>query len=120
MKKPINPTVHSIINFVSGALILAGPTLLKLRGLARSLSSGVGNRATTNNALTDYPMAGQWKIPFWTPKSLDKSKLATLFLAPLVSGVLTKKRARYFFLGLLAAGVATVLLTDWEQEEQTS
>lgn len=117
MKKPISPAVHGIIDYAFAALLMAGPTLFKLKGLARKFAYGLGSNVAAYSATTDYPTALQRKIPLSIHKKNDERNLAALLFVPMVTGMMKKRRAKYFFLGLLAAGVTTVLLTDWKKEE---
>ena len=120
MKKLISPSTARILNYLFAGLLLTGPKLLKIKGLARTLSYRLGSTMIASNLLSPNPEAGEEKTPVKAHKKDHKGQLGTMLLAPLAASVMSRRRTRYFLFGMLAAGVATVLLTNLKQTEQTS
>ncbi len=118
MQKPISPKVHSMIDYGFASVLMAAPSLLKLRGAARALSYIFSTGVASYSGLTDQPLAVSRKIPFRTHKTIDAGNLAAILLLPAITGVMKQKKARNFFLAMFAAGLTTVLLTDWDGQTE--
>jgi len=115
-KKPISPTAHGAIDYSAVGLMLLGPTLLGLKGRARTLSHLFGATYAVVSALTDYKLAIKRLIPFRAHGLIEISSVPVLLALPLVLGAWKQPRARGFFV-VLAATVATVYsLTDWDAD----
>jgi hypothetical protein len=120
MKKLISPSTSHILNYLFAGLLMTGPKLLKMKGLARSLSYKLGSSMIASNLLSRNAQDGEEHTPIQAHKQDNKGQLGTLLLVPLAVSVMNRRRARYFFFGMLAAGVATALLTHRKQAEQMS
>lgn len=116
--KPISPKAHGIIDYVISSAVLSLPFVLGLQNKSRNIALGAGLSATAVNALTKHSVSAKQLIPVSTHRALDVANLASTLAATLFTGALKDKRSRAFFLGFLAVGVAHVLLTDWDDEDE--
>ena len=117
MKNLISPSASRILNYVVAGLFLTGPKLLRIKGLARTLSYRLGSTMIASNLLSHHPE--EKETPVHNHKQDSKGQMGTLILVPLAASVMNRRRTKYFLFGVLAAGVATALLTNWKQGEQT-
>ena len=116
MNKPIKPGAHGAIDHGFLALNLSAPSLLGLKGTARTLAYLFGAIQGGLNALTDQPLALRRIVPFKTHGTIELSG-GPLFLAlPWLTGALKASKARAYFLALGAVLVTVYSLTDWDAE----
>ncbi len=115
-KKPISPNVHGAIDYSSVGLMLLAPSLLGLKGRARTLSYFFGATYAVVSALTDYKLALKRLIPFRAHGLVEISSAPLLVALPLVLGAFKQKSARNFFLGMAATVVTVYSLTDWDAD----
>ena len=113
MKKPISPTVHGVIDYLSSATFAAAPALLRFRSraatnLARSLGAGY----TGMSLGTAYPLGAVKKIPFPAHVATDAVLGLGFAAAPWLLGFADDARARNFFLGMAAFSAVVVSLTQ--------
>lgn len=114
MKKPINRTTHSVIDYAFAGALFALPWLLRLSPGAKKLAAGLGTSVLGYSAVTDSPVGLKSLLSFKTHRSIDIGNLAGLATLPIITGIAKEKRAAGFFGALLALGVTAVLLTDWD------
>ncbi len=114
MKKPIGRTTHGIIDYVFSATLFAAPFLLKLSPTAKKLAIGLGTGVAGYGALTDSPVGVKGLLSFKQHRTVDIGNLASMAVLPIVLGVAREKKAAGLFGALLAIGITSVLLTDWD------
>lgn len=113
MKRPIKATAHGAIDYGFLAAQLAGPSLLGLRGPARTLPAVFGVTQGTINALTDTPVGVKPVMSLRTHGWLEAASGPLFAFLPWYTGALKDPKAKGFFGGLLAALAVVYTLTDW-------
>ena len=88
MNRPISTRTHGLIDYTTGALLLAAPELLRLRGVRASALAPrlAGAGATAYSALTDYELGFARRIPMRAHLALDAASGAMLAASPWVLG----------------------------------
>lgn len=114
MKKPISRKAHGIIDYAFAAAQIAGPLLLGLNRGAKTKEIGVASGVALHGMLSNTPVGLKKLVPFKMHRNIDIATLGTMALASLLPDYRKDKRAMIFHWSLIAMGVATVLLTDWE------
>lgn len=112
--KPISPLGHGIIDYIFAASLASVPLVLKLHKSLRLVYALNALSVCTYSALTRYPLAVKPIISFSRHKRIDIDHLAALFLLSFYKKVRRHKPALLFNSAMLASGIVTVLLTDWE------
>lgn len=119
MKKPISPRAHGAIDYGFLAANLLAPSILGLKGSARTLSYLFGGTQGALNALTDHPLALKRLVPFRTHGTVELSSGPLFVLLPWLTGALQVPRARNYFLALGAVLVTVYNLTDWDADPES-
>jgi len=120
MEKPINATMHGVIDYAFAGIQLLGPTLLNLNPEFRKTYTILGTGFTAVNASTDTEVGFTKKLSMKTHQKADAAFLATLS-ALTVSGIVNKeKKARAFHLGFLGLALLNYLLTDYDSTKLPS
>ena len=115
MKKPISPA----IDYGFAAALLLAPSLLKLKGAAKTLAYAEAANTAAFNALSDHPVAIRRTFSF-NPvhKMLDIANLFGFLVLPKITGAGKQPAARRFFAGILVAACIHVLLTDYNGDTE--
>jgi hypothetical protein len=111
--KPISPLMHGIIDYAFSFSLLSVPSIIKLNKKVSLLYALNAISVLSYSLFTKYPVAVKQIIPFHFHKRLDIDTLAALSVEILYNKIRKDKRAVIFHTSLLAAGIITVLLTDW-------
>lgn len=118
--KPISPKVHGIIDYGFVAALLVLPHVLKLHKKAKKLYAVNAANTLLYSAFTDYPVALKHIIPFSLHRKMDMENVKALALATLYRPLHRNKRALYFHIGIIAAAILTISLTDWEADTKSN
>jgi hypothetical protein len=118
--KPVSPKAHGIIDYGFAAALLVMPHVLKLSKKAKRLYAADAFKTLLYSAFTDYPLALKRVIPFGLHRKMDKENVSALALATLYPLLHMNKRALYFHIGIIAAAMLTIALTDWEANTESS
>ncbi|EYB68461.1 hypothetical protein DEIPH_ctg023orf0056 [Deinococcus phoenicis] len=111
--KLVTPRVHGFIDYVACAAMLAAPSLLNLKGGARTASSLFVASYLGVSALTDYPPALRRLIPFPVHGRVELASVPALLL---VAACQKGTRERAYFLGLAGTVLTVYTLTDWQAD----
>jgi hypothetical protein len=114
--KPISPKVHGIIDYGFSAALLVLPQVLQLSKKAKTLYAADAFKTFLYSALTNYPLGLKRVIPFGLHRKIDIENVSGLALATLYAPVRKNKRALYFHIGMIAAAVLAISLTDWDAD----
>lgn len=114
MKKLLSPKRHGLSDYGFAAFTLAAPFVMGFSTKARNLSLALTGALLGYNLLTDHGVGAAKLIPFRKHAIFDIANLAGLLLLPSVTGAAGDKKATRFFYATCAAGVANMLLTDWD------
>ena len=113
MQKPISPTVHGVIDYLSSATFAAAPSLFGFRdGTASRLARSLGATYTGLSLATAYRLGAVKKVPFPAHLAADAALGVGLAAAPWALGFARDRRARNFFLGMAAVSAVVVALTQ--------
>ena len=113
MNRPISPTVHGVIDYLSSAAFAAAPSLFGFRdGTATRLARSLGASYTGMSLATAYPLGALKKIPFPAHVATDAMLGLGFAAAPWLLGFAHDRRARNFFLGMAAVSAVVVSLTQ--------
>ncbi len=111
--KPMSPTTHGYLDYLTVAAFLAAPTLLGLNGLPAMLSWTLAGVHLALTLATDFPLGwGKW-LPFeihgWIERIVGPSLVLVALTPDFADGSLAF--GFYLFMGLAIVGVS--LLTDY-------
>ncbi len=114
--KPVSPKVHGIIDYGFSAALLIFPRVLKLSSKAKRLYTVTALSTLLYSAFTDYPPALKRVIPLGMHHKIDIENVKALALATIYPSLFLNKRALYFHIGIIAAAILAISLTDWDAE----
>jgi hypothetical protein len=111
--KPINPTVHAILDYSTAAYFFGVAAGLWGRNRAGAIGALVNGSAVLGLSLiTDYP-GGVWKrISFPTHAKVDGVQAAMAAAVP-VTGRFADEASSWFFFGQAANEASVIAMTDW-------
>jgi hypothetical protein len=118
--RPVSPFVHGIIDYVFSFALLSVPHIIKLNKKARLLYALNGVSVLSYSAFTKYPVAVKQIIPLHLHKKLDAESLIVLSVTTLHKKIRKDKRAIVFSVAMVATGLLTVMLTDWNTSSHAS
>ncbi|HEX8323342.1 MAG TPA: hypothetical protein VF595_05455 [Tepidisphaeraceae bacterium] len=113
MNPPIKRRAHGAMDYGLVAAQFVLPSLLNLKGPARTLSYLFAGTQLAVNAMTDQPLAAKKALPFKTHGTLDAATAPLLLTLPLLTGAIRERKAGAYFFGVFGALAATYVLTDW-------
>ena len=114
MKRPITTRMHGVIDYTTGAALLAAPEILRLEGVrASALAPRVaGAGATVYSALTDYEHGLARRIPMRAHLALDAASGAALAASPWILGYARHGRRHWLPHMIVGTGeIVTALAT---------
>jgi hypothetical protein len=111
--KPINPTVHAILDYSTVAYFFGVAAGLWSRNRAGAIGAIVNGGAVLGlSMMTDYP-GGVWKrISFPTHARVDAVQAAMAAAVPLAGGF-ADEASSWFFFGQAANEASVIAMTDW-------
>lgn len=113
----ISAKAHGIIDYVFAATLCLAPLAL---GLKNKMLFGLLGDATALSAALTKDSKGLYPVmPLKTHRAVDVALLAGLAATATTKSVRQHKPSLIFALGMLAAGITTVALTDWNKEKTT-
>ncbi len=112
--KPLSPSLHGVIDYVFSAALFAVPRFVGLNKKAKRFYIGQAINTAAYSAVTDYPLGIKHLIPYKTHRTVDCINIAVLVSATFYEPIRKDKRAVGFNLGMAAAALVTVLLTNWD------
>ena len=118
MRRPITTRMHGVIDYTTGAALLAAPELLRLEGVrASALAPRVaGAGATVYSALTDYEYGVTRRIPMRVHLVLDAASGAALAASPWIFGSARHGRRHWLPHAVVGTGeILTALATTTER-----
>jgi hypothetical protein len=118
MRKPISPTLHGVLDYATGATLIALPQVLGIQGTAagRVLRvAGAGHAAYS--LVTDYRLGVRGLLPFRAHLALDAVGAVGVGAAPFVLGTARKSAKGWVpHVAVAAYELTTVALTRTEEE----
>ncbi|HEX2111770.1 MAG TPA: hypothetical protein VHF67_09465 [Gaiellaceae bacterium] len=119
LARVISTRVHGIVDYVTGATLVAAPELFRLKGVPRSarVPRLLGTGATGYSLLTDYELGAVRLLPMRAHLALDAAGGALLALSPWLLGTARRGRRHWLPHALVGAGeIAFALVTKSEPE----
>jgi hypothetical protein len=114
--KPISPKIHGIIDYGFSAALLVLPQVLQLSKKAKRLYAADAFNTLLYSAFTNYPLALKHIIPFRLHRTIDIENVSALALATLYRPLHKNKHTLYFHIGMIAAAVLAISLTNWDAD----
>jgi len=115
--KPISAKMHGVIDYVFAGTLCFAPLLL---GLKNKLLFGLmGDAVALSAALTKDSQGVLPVMPLKTHRAIDAALLAGLAVTATTKTVRKHTPTFAFTVGMLALGITTVLLTDWNNKPKT-
>jgi hypothetical protein len=121
-ERAISTRVHGILDYVTGAALVAAPELFRLKGVRGSarVPRLLGAGATTYSLLTDYELGAVKLLPMRAHLALDGAGGALLAASPWLLGTARHGKRHWIPHALVGASeVAVALLTKTEPETES-
>ena len=116
MKKPIDPTMHGIADYVLSTAQAVLPAMLPMNSTARKTFQALSAGMAANNALTDTPAGVRPVMSFKTHKKMDIGLIAASSLLTFTKSIRKDKVALAFHLCMMGLTLASFLLTDFDAQ----
>ena len=113
----ISAKTHGIIDYAFAATLCVAPLVFGLKN--KFLFGLLGDAAALSAGLTKDSRGVLPVMPLKAHRAVDVALLSGLALAATSKSVRKHKPSLIFTLGMLAAGVTTVLLTDWNNNAKS-
>jgi hypothetical protein len=110
MTKPISSRVHGMLDYATGAALVALPSVLGWSGGAARLTRAMGLGAVAYSLVTDYELGVRKLLPFPTHLLADGLSAASFLAAPLLLD--EDRTVRGTLLGIGLFELAVTLLTE--------
>ena len=114
MAKPISPTVHGVIDYLTVPLLLAAGPLFHFGGRPAEITSMSAGAVLVYSLFTRYRLGLVKMIPFSVHGMIDTVLAAAFLLMPFLFRF-EDATARWVFLGLGLFALIVVALTDFRQ-----
>jgi hypothetical protein len=116
----ISTRVHGIVDYVTGAALVAAPELFRLKGVRRSarVPRLLGAGATGYSLLTDYELGAVRLLPMRAHLALDAAGGALLALSPWLLGTARHGKRHWLPHAIVGAGEVAVALTTKSEPER--
>lgn len=114
--KPISPTAHGILDYLTCAFFAAAPSLFGFTGAYSTVCYLLAGGYLVISLLTNMPLGAIKAIPFWLHGKLELVSGLVFIAAPWLFGFAENTTARNLFVG---AGVVFLLvysLTQWHPQ----
>ena len=122
MRKPISPTLHGVLDYATGATLMALPGVLGIGGTRAGRAfrvAGAGHAAYS--LVTNYPLGVRRLLPLRAHLALDAVGAAGLAAAPFVLGKPAKGAKGWVpHVAVAAYELTTVALTRTEEDNGSS
>jgi len=114
--KPINPTAHAWLDYITAGTYLAAAGVFARRNKAAATAAAIHGLAVLGASLfTDYPGGVRKVISFHTHRTIDIGQMAAAAAMPFAMGFADEPEAKLFFGQAINEG-AVIALTDWDAE----
>jgi hypothetical protein len=114
--KPINPTAHAWLDYITAGTYLAAAGFFARRNKAAATAAAIHGMAVLGASLfTNYPGGIRNVISFHTHRTIDVGQMAAAAAMPFAMGFADEPEAKLFF-GQAINEAAVIALTDWDAE----
>ena len=111
--KPITPTIHGYLDYLTVVVFLAAPKLLGLDGLPASLSWTLAGVHLALTLVTDFPLGWRPRLPFWIHGWVERIVGPALVLIAFLPNFSSSGLAFGFYLFMGLVIVAVGWLSDY-------
>lgn len=111
--KPITPTMHGYLDYLTVVVFLAAPKLLGLEGLPALLSWTLAAVHLALTLITDFPLGWRPWLPFWIHGWVERIVGPALVLIAFLPNFSSSSLAFGFYLFIGLVIVAVGWLTDY-------
>ena len=113
--KPITPIVHGCLDYLTVAVFLLAPTLLRFEGLPAMLSWTLAGVHLALTLVTDFPLGWRRWLPFSIHGWIERVVGPTLVLIAFLPGFSGAASAFAFYALMGLAIIAVGWLTDYSR-----
>lgn len=114
MQKPITPTVHGVLDYMTSAAVAAAPRIINSPPAATNLFGTLAAGYTGLSAVTDYPLSVKRLVPFKGHGAAELAIGVALPLLPYALGFADHKPSRNLCFALAGITFVVAALTDWD------
>ena len=117
--KPISPTVHGALDYLTCVFFALAPRLFGLGGAYATVCYLLAGGYLVISLLTNMPLGALKAIPFWLHGKLELVSGLVFIASPWLFGFAENTTARNLFVG---AGIVFLLvysLTQWYPQDKT-
>jgi hypothetical protein len=118
--KPISPTVHGILDYLTCAFFALAPSLFGLSGAYATVCYVLAGGYLVISLLTAMPLGVVKAIPFWLHGRLELVSGLVFIASPWLFGFAENTTARNLFIGSGIVFLLVYSLTQWYPQERTA
>jgi len=118
--KPISPTVHGILDYMTCAFFALAPSLFGLSGAYATVCYVLAGGYLVISLLTAMPLGAIKAIPFWLHGRLELVSGLVFIASPWLFGFAENTTARNLFVGSGIVFLLVYSLTQWYPQERTA
>lgn len=112
--KPISPTLHGVLDYVTCAFFALAPSLLGLHGAYATVCYVLAGGYLVVSLLTNMPLGAVWLLPFPVHGKLELVSGVVFLASPWLFGFAHENEtARNLFVAAGAVFLLVYFLTDW-------
>jgi hypothetical protein len=118
--KPISPTVHGILDYMTCVFFALAPSLFGLSGAYATVCYVLAGGYLVISLLTAMPLGVVKAIPFWLHGRLELVSGLVFIASPWLFGFAENTTARNLFVGSGIVFLLVYSLTQWYPQERTA
>jgi hypothetical protein len=118
--KPISPTVHGVLDYMTCAFFALAPSLFGLSGAYATVCYVLAGGYLVISLLTAMPLGVVKAIPFWLHGRLELVSGLVFIASPWLFGFAENTTARNLFVGSGIVFLLVYSLTQWYLQERTA
>jgi hypothetical protein len=118
--KPISPTLHGVLDYMTCALFAAAPSIFGFTGAYATVCYLLAGGYLVVSLLTRMPLGLLKVIPFWLHGKLELVSGPVFIASPWLFGFAHDNgMARNFFVAMGVVFLIVYMLTQWYPQDQT-
>ena len=118
--KPISPTVHGVLDYMTCAFFALAPSLFGLSGAYATVCYVLAGGYLVISLLTAMPLGVVKAIPFWLHGRLELVSGLVFIASPWLFGFAENTTARNLSIGSGIVFLLVYSLTQWYPQERTA
>lgn len=116
--KPISPTFHGILDYLTCGFFLTAPSLFNLTGTAVGVCYALAAGYLVISLLTNMPLGLLKWIPFWLHGRFELVSGLVFIASPWIFGYAGSDTLRNLFIAVGVVFLLVYALTQWRTEER--